>query len=424
MPRQRDREPLFTRAFVRLAVADLSYFTAAGVAVYALPLYVTGPVGSDPTGAGLAFGAFAVSALVLRPFAGRFADLWGRRPLLFGGAVICAVALFLTALVDSLATIVLLRLLVGVAEAAFLVASFAVLADLAPSSRMGEALSYNSLGLYLGLSLGPPLGEVMVATWGFAGAWCGAGALAACAAVIVLGIGETRSPRSDSDAPPRLIHWKAVPASIGFFTSIAAIGGFLAFASLHAAAIGLASTSLPLFVYGAVVVIGRIVFAKVPDRVPALPLGAAALAAIAVGLGVTALWSSPTGMIIGTALLAIGVTFSTPAFFTAAFSTAAPSERGAASGTVSAFLDLGLGGGPMLLGLVAGSLGLPFAFGAAAALALAGCVWTLALRRRTAPTPARAAAEDLAASSEIRPPAGPGSGEPSRTRAPRRPVRR
>ena len=173
-------------------------------------------------GAGLAFGAFAVSALVLRPFAGRLADLWGRRPLLFGGAVICAVALFLTALVDSLATIVLLRLLVGVAEAAFFVASFAVLADLAPSSRMGEALSYNSLGLYLGLSFGPPLGEVMVDTWGFAAAWCGAGALAACAAVIVLGIGETRSPRSDSDAPPRLIHWKAVPASIGFFTSIAA----------------------------------------------------------------------------------------------------------------------------------------------------------------------------------------------------------
>ena len=83
-------------------------------------------------------------------------------------------------------------------------------------------------------------------------------------------------------------------------------------------------------------------------------------------------------------LLAVGVTFSTPAFFTAAFATAAPSERGAASGTVSAFLDLGLGGGPMLLGLVAGSLGLPFAFGAAAALALAGCVWTLALRRGTA----------------------------------------
>ena len=62
-----------------------------------------------------------------------------------------------------------LRLVLGVAEAAFFVASFAALADLAPPDRIGEALSYNSLGLYLGLALGPPLGEVVVRTAGFDG---------------------------------------------------------------------------------------------------------------------------------------------------------------------------------------------------------------------------------------------------------------
>ena len=141
-----------------------------------------------------------------------------------------------------------------------------------------------------------------------------------------------------------------MPPAIGFFTSLAAIGGFLAFASLQASAVGLPSTSIPLFVYGVVVVIGRIVFAKVPDRLPSLPLGAAALALIAGGLTVTATWTAPVGMVVGAVLLALGVTFSTPAFFAAVFATAAPSERGAASGTVSVFLDLGLGGGPILLG--------------------------------------------------------------------------
>jgi len=51
-------EALITRAFVLLALADLAYFTAAGVSIYVLPLYVTGPVGSDEAGAGLAFGTF------------------------------------------------------------------------------------------------------------------------------------------------------------------------------------------------------------------------------------------------------------------------------------------------------------------------------------------------------------------------------
>jgi predicted MFS family arabinose efflux permease len=373
------RDRLLTSAFIRLAVADLAYFTAAGVAIYTLPLYVTGPVGSDKGGAGLAFGAFAISALVLRPFAGRLSDSRGRRPLLAGGAALCAMAMFLTAFVDSLALIVVLRLLLGVAEAAFFVASFAALADLAPPSRLGEALSYNSLGLYLGLALGPPLGEVLVENIGYAAAWYGATGLSLIALVVAMGIGETRAPRSSTDGPARLIHWKAVPPAIGFFTSLAAIGGFLAFASLHASAVGLSNTSIPLFVYGVVVVVGRIVFAKVPDRLPSLPLGAAALALIAGGLTVTATWTAPVGMIVGAVLLALGVTFSTPAFFAAVFATAAPSERGAASGTVSAFLDLGLGGGPILLGLIAEALGIPWAFGAAAAIALAGCVWTIGL---------------------------------------------
>jgi predicted MFS family arabinose efflux permease len=375
-------ERLLTPAFVRLAVADLAYFTAAGVAIYALPFYVTGPVGSDKAGAGLAFGAFAVTALLLRPYAGRLSDTVGRRPLLVGGALLAAVAMLLTAFAGSLLQVVALRLLLGVAEALFFVASFAALADLAPPSRLGEALSYNSLGLYLGLALGPPLGELLVTTAGFGAAWIGAALLGAIAAAVVHGTGETGSPSRGSGGPrPPLIHRKAIPPALGFLTSVVAMGGFLGFAALHADSVGLSSASLPLFVYGTVVVVCRIAFAKVPDRLPALPLGAAALLAIAAGLLVTASWQSAAGMVLGTAMMATGVAFSTPAFFGAVFATVAPSERGAASGTVSAFLDLGLGGGPILLGLVAESLGIPWMFGVAAGVALAGALWTLTLAR-------------------------------------------
>ena len=130
-------ERLLTAAFVRLTLADVAYFTATGVAIYTLPLWVTGPIGSDKSGAGLAFGAFAVSALILRPVAGRLADTRGRRPLLVGGALISAVGMLGTAYADNLVLVILLRLLLGVAEAAFFVASIAALADLAPPSRMG-----------------------------------------------------------------------------------------------------------------------------------------------------------------------------------------------------------------------------------------------------------------------------------------------
>lgn len=373
------REPLLTPAFIRLALADLGYFTAAGVAIYTLPAYVTGPVGSDQAGVGLAFGAFAITALVLRPFAGRLSDTRGRRPVLLAGTLVAAAAMLLTPHAESLGTVVALRLALGVAEAAFFVASFAALADLAPPSRIGEALSYNSLGLYLGLALGPPLGELLVRSLGFTAAWYGAAALLALAAGFVRAMGETRAPLPEAAETPPLVHWRAVPAALGFLASVVAMGGFLAFASLHADAVSLHPASLPVAMYGVVVVVCRIAFARVPDRLPPLPLGAAALATIGVGLVVMALWSSSLGTLVGAVLMGVGVTFSTPAFFSAVFATASPSERGAASGTVSVALDLGLGGGPIVLGLVAQSAGIPSAFLVAGAVALAGAVWSAAL---------------------------------------------
>ena len=73
------------------SLAELAYFTGRrrrGLRAAALR-HRTARVG-DQAGAGLAFGAFAVSALLLRPFTGRLSDTRGRRPLLLGGAVLFA----------------------------------------------------------------------------------------------------------------------------------------------------------------------------------------------------------------------------------------------------------------------------------------------------------------------------------------------
>lgn len=376
------RERLFTRPFVALGIADLAYFSAVGIAIFALPLYVTGPIGGDEAAAGLAFGTFAVSALLLRPFAGRLADRLGRRPLLIGGALLAAACLALTAVAQDLVVIVVLRLVAGVAEAAFFVAGFAALADLAPPERMGEALSYNSLGLYLGIALGPPLGELLLERLGYTAAWLGAAALALLAALLALAVGETLPERSPSDAPFRILHRPAIPASVGFLTSLAAVGGFLAFASLHAQRVGIPDPSLALIAYGVVVVICRIVFARVPDRLPSLPLAAGSLVVIGTGLLVIAVVGTPTGFLLGIVLMGVGVTFSTPAFFAAVFATAAPAERGIAAGTASAAIDLGLGIGPILLGLAAAPWGIPWAFAIGAAVAFAGAVWTSGVAAR------------------------------------------
>lgn len=58
--------------------------------------------------------------------------------------------------------------------------------------------------------------------------------------------------------------------------------------------------------------------------------------------------------------------------FAAIFAVVPGSERGSAAGTASVFIDLGLGGGAMIVGLVAAGAGIPAGFLAVAALAIAG----------------------------------------------------
>lgn len=273
-------------------------------------------------------------------------------------------------------------MLLGVAEALFFVAAGAALADLAPPHRLGEALSYNSLSLYLGIAVGPSVGEFLLGVGGFRLAWLGAAGLAALATLLVTRIPET-APARDEASEQTLIHRALLVPGLAFCAGLAGTAGFLGFAALHARDIGLSGSGAVLAVYGFVVIGCRVAFARLSDRGPALRLGALALAICAVGLATVGGVRAAPGFFVGAALIGVGVAFLTPAFYRAMIARVPPTQRGGASGTFSIFVDLGLGGGPLLFGLVAGPAGLPAAFGAGAGVACLGAALALLLDRRS-----------------------------------------
>lgn len=374
------REKLLSPAFLALGLADLCYFSAAGVLLALTPLFVVGPLGSGEAQVGVTMGAFSVSTLVLRPVVGRWVDRYGRRPVLIGGAGLFAALTAVHLVVDSLALLVALRLLLGAAEALFFVAGFAAVADLAPPGRAGEALSLNSLALFLGIGIGPLIGQFLLRLGDFRAVWLGATVLAAMAVVMTLRVPETRKADAGSEPTP-FIHRETVSPGLVLFIGVACMGGFLAFAVLHAGEVGLDAWSAVLLLFGAVVVGCRVVFRTLADRVPAIPLAGASLAALGVGLVVMGLIPTPIALLLGTAVTAVGAAFLTPAVFAAVFSRVEPAERGSAAATLSIFIDLGLGGGPMAVGLVAASSGTSAGLGAAGAVAL-GVALVVALRSR------------------------------------------
>jgi MFS family permease len=202
---------LLTPAFLAVTLASLAYFTGDGVLIPAVPRYVQGPLGAGDVAVGLVVGAFSLSAFFLRPWAGGLGDRWGRRPLMLLGAGVFTVSVLGYGTASSPEALAGLRLLTGAGEAFFFVGALTAVADLAPPQRRGEAMSLASLSLYVGIGMGPLLGEVAIERFGFAAAWTLAAAAGLAAVVVALRVPDTRpadhGPEAgEAAAGHRLIH--------------------------------------------------------------------------------------------------------------------------------------------------------------------------------------------------------------------------
>jgi len=379
---------LFTPAFGALFVAALVFFAAGGTVLPIASRYAAGPLGADATGVGISIGAFAIAALMLRPVVGWASDRFGRRPLLILGGVLTVAALILHLAADTLPLFVIARSLLGISEAFYFVAAIAAISDLAPPERRGEAINIGSLALYLGLAIGPVVGETILAWGGFAAVWIGAAAMAAVGTGLSLFVPETAPaalrPRVAGERRPRtrLIHPAGIFPGILIMTGMWGMAGFLAFIPLYTTELGMAGAGPALALYALIVISLRIVFSKLPDQLGAARLSAFALLGSATGLAILGLVPNPIGVYLGTAVFASGIAFLFPALLALAVARVDETERGTVVGTTTAFVDLSFGVAPALLGLAAGVIGFGGTFVVSGAIALGGSALLL-LRRET-----------------------------------------
>ena len=383
---------LVTRGFVALAVATLAFFVSAGIVLPVAPTFAKEALGANETGVGIAIASFSIASLVLRPLVGWSSDRFGRRPLLIGGALLTVAALGLHLVATDLAIFIAARALLGAGEGFFFVAAIAAGADLAPENRRGEGISFLSLSLYLGIAIGPPIGEAMLGmtAGSYEAVWLAAIAVAVGAVALSLLVPESapavlaRAAATVKTAHVRgpLIH----PAGVfpGFISLLGLWGmaGFFTFLPLHARELGMGGAGVPFVMYALVVVVLRVIGAKWPDRFGAARVSGAALAVSALGLAMIGLLPSPEGLIAGTFVFAVGVAFIMPALLALAVARVPPTERGTVSGTVTVFLDVSFGVAPVVLGLIANRAGYEPTFIFSAVLAAAGA-GLLLLRRRS-----------------------------------------
>lgn len=101
------------------------------------------------------------SASLLVPM-GRAADLFGRKKIFTLGFIIFTAASLLCGLAVTQGQLLAARVLQGIGSSMIFGTSVAILTSVFPPEKRGKAIGWVSAAVYTGLSLGPPLGGLMV----------------------------------------------------------------------------------------------------------------------------------------------------------------------------------------------------------------------------------------------------------------------
>ncbi len=107
----------------------------------------------------------ATAALVL--VMGRLGDIWGLRRVYVAGFVVFGLASLACALAGSLAVLVVGRVVQAVGASMMFAAGPALVMHAFPANRRGWALGWISLSVSAGLTVGPALGGVLLAAFGW-----------------------------------------------------------------------------------------------------------------------------------------------------------------------------------------------------------------------------------------------------------------
>ena len=357
-------------AFAGIFAVTMLALLGVGAVLPVIPHYVRGPLADGDLAVGVAIGAFALTALACRPLAGNLADRRGRRRVVAAGSALSAVGGLLYLVPAGLPGLIVARLALGAGEGSVFTAGATWVVDLAPPGRRGRVIGLYGLAVWSGLTLGPPIGDLLLRVSSFDAVWAFAAAAPAIGAAIALAIPDPYGRGAHEVVRGPLIARESLRPGAALSLATVGYAAMAAFIVLDLDAKGIGHGAAAFTAFAATVVATRLVAGNLPDRVGPLRCAAAAALVEAAGLALIATSASLAVAIAGS--VAMGAAFSTiyPSLSLVVVNRVGEERRGAALGTFTAFFDAGVGLGAPLVGAAASIGGYDAAFWLAAACAI------------------------------------------------------
>lgn len=369
-------ERILTRDFLFLCAAGAGFFGSFMLLLAVLPLYLRDLGGSDGQ-VGLVIGVFAISALFPRPFIGREIDRGGSRRFLLAGAAVFVLASLLYMLASSISILFAVRIVHGIGMALFTTAAFAMVADLAPESRRGEALGLWGTVPTLASATTPFFGLMIRDRWGDTTVFT----ISAClAGTSLLLLTLLRDPHKEHD--PMAAGGGLLEKSV-FFPAILVIsmtwvfGAVSSFVLLFAEDRNISNAGLFFTASAGAVVVSRLLGGKLSDRHGRWAVILPSMGLMGLGVAILSQSNSLLVLLVGAATIGLAFGGGFPALSALAVDLSPPGRRGAAMGTFSASFEVGIGAGAMVMGVVASLAGYSTMFLIGAALPITGMTFAI-----------------------------------------------
>lgn len=395
-PQLSPQEALFTRNYVLLCIGAFLFSGSMFLLFAILPLFVVQELHGAESQVGMIMGAFAIAAVLTRPFSGQMVSIWSRKSGLSLGTFIYFLAPALYTLAGSVSVMLGFRFLHGIGIAIYTTASSVFVADLSPPARRGEAMGYYGMALNLSMTIGPALGAYLVGPIGFINLFWLSAALALASFLLTQIIDEPKRAQqpssSPAERPPFFSRSALFPGLIAVCMTMT-FGTVVSFLPLFVQAHQLGNPGLFFTVYSITVVLSRPFAGRLSDRFgrPAVIIPGMLLLALA--MTVLAFSTTQFGMLSAAVLQGFGFGGVQPSLMAQVVDRSTDHDRGPALATLMGAFDVGVGLSSIGLGLILEATDFTVTFLCAAGIGLCGAgasTWDAFFRKtaQSSPLPA------------------------------------
>ena len=355
-----------------LALVSSTFASLAGfnLLLSVVPLYAD-ELGGGNTGAGFATAVFMLSTVLAQAQMPRALARFGYRPILASGLLFLGLPSFLYAFTTGLTSVLAVTLARGVGFGIVTVLFAALVVELAPTERRGEALGLFGVAITLPTIFCNPLGLWLVNGYGYGSVFLLGGVAPLLGFVSFIGTRATRGGgRANGAGFLEGLSRGPLLRLVSLFAVCTMVGGVLVtFLPLAAPGVGIFSAATAILALGLATAAGRWWAGRFGDRNGSRGLLAPGL--VLAALGVATLAQGGPALLAGATLFGLGFGALQSATLVIIMSRVSKDEYGLGSTLWNAAFDAGTGIGAFLLRFVIEAAGFSSAFYLCAALLLA-----------------------------------------------------